>query len=77
MTTGTILTIAPARMRNHLYPGSKAAYMTAAEVKQAAASELVMERDATFGTGKQVVIKKNKQVSYDMKVITVGAIIQC
>lgn len=73
---GTILAIAPARMRNHLYPRSQAAYMTVAEVRQAVANEMVMERDVSFGSGKQVPVKKEKQISYDMKMITVSITIQ-
>ena len=68
-----MLAVAPARMRNILYPRSQAAYMTAAEVKRAVASEMVMETDGSFGTGKQVQVKNQQQVSYDMKGITVSA----
>ena len=46
--------------------------MTVAEIKRAVANEMVMETDGSFGTGKQVKVKKATQMSYGMKVITVS-----
>ena len=46
---GTIIAVAPARMRNIWYPNKNARYMTQAEIKDAKQQEVVRERDHFFG----------------------------
>lgn len=47
--------------------------MTVAEIKQAKAADLVMERDASFGTVVDVPTQtKQREARYDMRTVTVS-----
>ncbi len=46
---GSIIPVAPGRMRNIWYPRQKAEYMTESRLQQLNKKDLVIERDHTFG----------------------------
>ena len=51
-STGSIVPVAPGRMRNIWYPGKRAEYVTAAQLR--GMDDVVIERDFTFGMEKEV-----------------------
>ena len=46
---GSIVPVAPGRMRNIWYPANKAQYMTVPQLKEAIRQGIVIEREHTFG----------------------------
>lgn len=44
-----MIPVAPGRMRNLLYPRQKAAYVTGAQLRELKNSNIVIERDFSFG----------------------------
>ena len=49
---GSIIPVAPGRMRNLLYPRQKAAYVTEAQLREWKSQNIVIERDFDFGMRK-------------------------
>ena len=68
--TGTIIAVAPARMRNVWYPSKNAQYMTQAEIKQAKQQDIVRERDMFFGrdSGKKGLKRREKPPIDDISI---------
>ena len=49
VSVGSIIPVAPGRMRNIWYPQNKAQYMTTPQLKEAVEQGVVVEREYTFG----------------------------
>lgn len=49
MIAGSVVPVAPGRMRNIFYPRKRAAYVTQEVLRDLKKREAVMERDFTFG----------------------------
>lgn len=49
MITGSVVPVAPGRMRNIFYPRKRAAYIAQEVLRDLKKREVVMERDFTFG----------------------------
>lgn len=49
MIPGSVVPVAPGRMRNIFYPRKRAAYVTQEILRDLKKREVVMERDFTFG----------------------------
>lgn len=49
MIPGSVIPVAPGRMRNIFYPRKRAAYVTQEVLRDLKKREVVMERDFTFG----------------------------
>lgn len=49
MIPGSVVPVAPGRMRNIFFPRKRAAYMTQELLRDLKKREVVMERDFTFG----------------------------
>ncbi|RFU33080.1 hypothetical protein B7463_g3240, partial [Scytalidium lignicola] len=70
---GTILPVAPGRMRNDWYPKSMAEYMTAPQLQELGLENVVSERDSTFMPGimkqtktEKIVEEKPAQIDLDL-----------
>ncbi|KAL8724721.1 MAG: hypothetical protein Q9181_006701 [Wetmoreana brouardii] len=70
---GSIIPIAPGRMRNIYYPQRKAEYVTQAQMRTMAKSGMVIERDFTFGVEQpqsEAQPEEDKAVDVKMKLMT-------
>ena len=52
LVKGSIIPVAPGRMRNMYYPQRKAEYVTQAQIRTMHQKDLVIERDFAFGLDK-------------------------
>ena len=70
--TGSIIPVAPGRMRNIWYPGHKAAYVTSSQLKEL--GDVVIERDVMFGMEvEQEKEEEEQMVDVQMKLLPVRA----
>lgn len=85
MCIGSIITVAPGRMRNAWYPNQWAEYVTPAQLKELGLEGSVMGRDSTFGVGQDLRANKPEEdehvetepevIKVDMGLLSVSCIV--